>query len=347
MQYPNDSRRCLTVLDQDSTLIAVIEMSLSSWLVAGIVPGIERQPLKKLEADKHALLKLLHRWRDEAVKSRRKITRIAVAFEAGRDGFWLARWLRAHGIEAHVIHASSVAVPREHRRAKTDRLDTEMLKRAFLGWLRGERDHCKVVAIPSLAEEDAKRPNRERESLVGEYQTSRHNVDRLLKIGQTNLGIFSKAALGARKQRADPSAAAWLGAYLKDAYAPMPKDFRHLRSLVCKHRATYEAKYRDLRHKLFAHKEVSYPADVSALFAKTNVRELQRVLLFLLALYDALWMLFVNGHKPVLRMRRYSVARIRKNPSGGKGGSLQERLIREIEQFLTTAAAQLVARARS
>ena len=109
-------------------------------------------------------------------------------------------------------------------------------------------------------------------------QTSRHNVDRLLKIGQTNLGIFSKAALGARKQRADPGAAAWLGAYLKDAYAPMPKDFRHLRSLVRKHRATYEAKYRDLRHKLFAHKEVSNPADVSALFAKTNVRELQRSL---------------------------------------------------------------------
>jgi transposase len=52
MQYPNDSRRCLAVLDQDSTLIAVIEMSLSSWLVAGIVPGIERQPLKKFEADK-------------------------------------------------------------------------------------------------------------------------------------------------------------------------------------------------------------------------------------------------------------------------------------------------------
>ncbi len=168
-------------------------------------------------------------------------------------------------------------------------------------------------------------------------QTSKHNLDRLLKIGQTNLAIFSKAALGARKQRADPGAAAWLGAYLKDAYVPTPKDFRHLRSLVRKHRATYEAKYRDLRHKLFAHKEVSNPADVSTLFAKTNVRELQRILLFLLALYDALWVLFVNGHKPVLRMRRYSVARIRKNPSAGKGGSLQERLIREIEQFLTTA----------
>ena len=104
----------------------------------------------------------------EAEKAGHKIERIAVAFEAGRDGFWLARWLRARGIEAHVIHASSVAVSREHRRAKTDRLDTELLKRAFLGWLRGERDHCKMVAIPTIKDEDAKRPNRERESLVGE-----------------------------------------------------------------------------------------------------------------------------------------------------------------------------------
>jgi transposase len=168
MQYPSDSNRCLAALDQDTTLIAVIELSSSSWLVAGIVPGIERHPLKKLAADEHALLKLLHRWRGEAEKAGHKITRIAVAFEAGRDGFWLARWLRARGIEAHVIHPSSVAVSREHRRAKTDRLDTEMLKRAFLGWLRGERDHCKTVAIPALAEEDAKRPNREREGLVSE-----------------------------------------------------------------------------------------------------------------------------------------------------------------------------------
>jgi transposase len=86
----------------------------------------------------------------------------------GRDGFWLARWLKARGIEAHVSHASSVAVSREHRRAKTDRLDTELLKRAFMGCLRAERDHCKTAAIPSLREEDAKRPSRERESLVGE-----------------------------------------------------------------------------------------------------------------------------------------------------------------------------------
>jgi transposase len=168
MQKLNDLSRCLTPLEPDGTLIAVIEMSQSSWLVAGIVPGIERQPLKKLKVDESTLLNLLHRWREEAEKAGHRIKRISVAFEAGRDGFWLARWLRARDIEAHVIHASSVAVSREHRRAKTDRLDTELLKRAFLGWLRGERDHCKMVAIPTIKAEDAKRPNRERESLVGE-----------------------------------------------------------------------------------------------------------------------------------------------------------------------------------
>src|SRR6476660_873222 len=164
----NDLSRCLHPLDMDATLIAVIEMSQSSWLVAGIVPGVERQPLKKLAIDEHALLSLLNRWRAEAEKQGHRITRVAVAFEAGHDGFWLARWLAARGVEAHVIHASSVAVTREHRRAKTDRLDTELLKRGFLGWLRGERGHCKMVAVPTLAEEDAKRPSRERETLVGE-----------------------------------------------------------------------------------------------------------------------------------------------------------------------------------
>jgi transposase len=139
MPQPNDLSRSLATLEPDSTLIAVIEMGQSSWLVAGIVPGIERHPVKKFGPDVEALLRLLRRWQEEAAKAGRTITRITVAFEAGRDGFWLARWLRARGIEAYVIHPTSVAVPREHRRAKTDRLDTELLKRAFLGWLRGRK----------------------------------------------------------------------------------------------------------------------------------------------------------------------------------------------------------------
>jgi transposase len=124
--------------------------------------------LKKLDPDPTALLRLVEGWRDHAMKVGRMITRIVLAFEAGRDGFWLARWLRARSIEPFVIHSTSVAVSREHRRAKTDRLDTEMLIRVFLGWLRGEPRHCKMVAIPTLEEEDARRPSRERESLIGE-----------------------------------------------------------------------------------------------------------------------------------------------------------------------------------
>jgi transposase len=181
----NDLSRSLTPLDPNQTLIAVVELSKESWLIAGIIPGVERQPLKKLAADENELLKLLERWRAEAEKVGHKINRIAVAFETGRDGFWLARWLRARGMEAHVIHAASVAVSREHRRAKTDRLDTEGLKRGFLGWLRGEREHCKMAAIPTLAQEDSKRPHRERETLVGEQTT----IINRMKATLTRLGI--------------------------------------------------------------------------------------------------------------------------------------------------------------
>src|SRR3954470_20595135 len=185
MPQPNDLSRSPIALNQDGTLIAVVEMSRSSWLVAGIVPGIARHPLKKLAPDEAALLGLLERWRGEATQAGRQITRIVVAFEAGRDGFWLARWLRARGIEAYVIHPTSVAVSREHRRAKTDRLDTALLKRVFLGWLRGEPGHCTMAAIPTLEEEDARRPNRERESLVGE----RTRIVNRIKGALARLGI--------------------------------------------------------------------------------------------------------------------------------------------------------------
>jgi transposase len=185
MSQPFDASRSLTSLEQDSTIIAVIEMSLAKWLVAAVVPGVERQPLKRLDADEAALLKLLHRWRNEAGQAGRQVKRIVVAYEAGRDGFWLARWLRVRGIEAYVIHPSSIAVSREHRRAKTDRLDTELLMRAFLGWLRGEKRHCSMVAIPTVEEEDARRPNRERGNLV----TEQTRIVNQIKAVLTRFGI--------------------------------------------------------------------------------------------------------------------------------------------------------------
>jgi transposase len=181
----NDLSRSLAAFDPASTLVVVVEMSKASWLVSGVVPGVERQPLKKLEPDATALLRLIERWRNEAVRAGRPISRIALAYEAGRDGFWLARWLIARGIEAHVIHSASVAVSRERKRAKTDRLDAAMLIRVFLGWLRGERGHCGMVAIPTIEEEDARRPNRERESLVNE----RSRIINRMKSALARLGI--------------------------------------------------------------------------------------------------------------------------------------------------------------
>jgi transposase len=198
MPRPNDLNKSILPFDQHTTLIAVIEMSQSSWLVAGIIPGVERHPLKKLEPDEQALLQLLQRWRAEAAKAGSTITRVTIAFEAGRDGFWLARWLRARDVEAQVIHPTSVAVSREHRRAKTDRLDTELLKRAFIGWLRGEPEHCRMAMVPTIEEEDAKRPNRERESLVGE----RSRIVNRIKSCLARLGIRNfKATLRKAPER--------------------------------------------------------------------------------------------------------------------------------------------------
>ena len=181
MAQVNDLSRSLTAFDPISTLVVVVEMSKASWLVSGVVPGVERQPLKKLEPDATALLRLIERWRSAGWP----ISRIALAYEAGRDGFWLARWLIARGVEAHVIHSASVAVSRDRKRAKTDRLDAAMLMRVFLGWLRGERGHCGMVMIPTIEEEAARRPSRERENLVNE----RSRITNRMKSALARLGI--------------------------------------------------------------------------------------------------------------------------------------------------------------
>ena len=198
MKLVDDLSRSLVAFNQESAVVAVIELSNASWLVAGTVPGVARRPLKKLDPDPATLEQLLTRWRIEAETAGRPISRMIVAYEAGRDGFWLARWLRARGFETHVIHPTSVAVSREHRRSKTDRLDSAMLMRVFLGWLRGERGHCSMVAIPSLEEEDAKRPSRERESLVGE----RTRIINSVKSGLLRLGVrgFNPGLRRAAKQ---------------------------------------------------------------------------------------------------------------------------------------------------
>lgn len=170
-------------------------------------------------------------------------------------------------------------------------------------------------------------------------QSSPHNIGILLALAQDNPSIFSKAALKRRKLASAPNAFSWIVGYMDTAYVPKPGDFRRLRGYVSKHRKTYLAKYQDLRHKVFAHREITDATQISALFARTNIREMQRMLLFCLSLYDALWQLFVNGRKPVLRSRRISVDRIRKrHVPHGRSNAVHERVVEEAEAFLKAAA---------
>lgn len=170
-------------------------------------------------------------------------------------------------------------------------------------------------------------------------QNSRHNVDRLIKIAQSNMDIFSKESLAGRKRQGSNNADEWIDEYLRDIYVPNAEDFRRLRRHIAKRRQIYESNYRDIRHKIFAHKVISKKEEEHVLFGKTNIREMQKLLIFLRRLHEALWQLYYNGNKPTLQPARYSIKRIREQPSPkNRGQGLQERLTHEIEDFLSTVA---------
>jgi predicted translin family RNA/ssDNA-binding protein len=165
-------------------------------------------------------------------------------------------------------------------------------------------------------------------------QNSTHNIDSLIKIAQDNKNIFSKKALANRKKKDSPNADEWLDEYLKSVYEPTAKDFRELRKKVKEFRKIYESNYRDIRRKIYAHKEVSDAEEIQKLFSKTNIRELQRVFIFVNALYEALWQLLYNGRKPVLRRMRYSVrSMVRDRKPKWQSQTVQERLVGEVSDF--------------
>jgi transposase len=169
-----------TALDHESTIVAVVELSARSWLVGAQVAGVPRQCRQKLAPSAEGLLDHLDQLRQRAEKAGKRVSRVVVAYEAGRDGFWLARWLLGRGIEVYVIQPSSVPVDRRARRAKTDALDVEMLLRTTLAWLRGEPRVCSMVPIPSEVEEDGRRPLRERQDLIRERLAITNKIDGVL-----------------------------------------------------------------------------------------------------------------------------------------------------------------------
>jgi transposase len=176
-----DPHHAATAFDHDSTLVVALELSGKSWELSAVVPGLARRPRRRLPAcDLAELLRSIERWKVEAAKASRLVQRVVLTYEAGRDGFWIARYLLVQGIEVHVMHPASIPVERQSRRAKTDRIDLDMLLRTFLAWLRGEPRVCSMVRIPSEAEEDMRRPGRERERLLNERLAFENRMENLL-----------------------------------------------------------------------------------------------------------------------------------------------------------------------
>ena len=129
-------------------------------------------------------------------------TRVVVAYEAGQEGFWLVRRLRALGIEAEVIDPVSLKVDRRAKRAKTDRIDVEMWARALYSWMAGDTGALRMVRVPSEQDEDNREWQRERDRLKAERRSC---LDRIGKKMRTH-GIWhwDPVALRAvRLRRAD------------------------------------------------------------------------------------------------------------------------------------------------
>jgi len=156
-----------TAYDHTITLVSVLELSGKSWEMGASVPGVPRRPLRKIDiGDIGAVIKTTEHWKSEADKAGYTVSRVVLGYEAGRDGFWIARALRAQGIEVYVMHPASIAVERRGRRVKTDRIDIDLLLRTLLSWLRGEPRACTMAPIPSEMDEDMREPGREREALI-------------------------------------------------------------------------------------------------------------------------------------------------------------------------------------
>src|SRR5208337_2629354 len=181
MTHPTAASDVPAAYDPDSTLAMALELSGKSWELGAVVPGLARRPRRRLDPrDMAGLLTQVQRWKAEAVAAGRTIERVVLTYEAGRDGFWIARHLIARGIEVPIMHPASIPVARKKRRAKTDRIDLEMLLRSLLAWLRGDPMSCSMVAIPSETEEDRRRPGRERERLVSERIALENRMQNLL-----------------------------------------------------------------------------------------------------------------------------------------------------------------------
>jgi transposase len=166
---------------QTATLLVSFELSEGRWVLTIRLPGSSTMSRFSVVArDTGELLALLTKQRQRAEQRSGLPVRIVSIYEAGRDGFWLHRWLQAQEIESHVVDPASILGPQRRRKAKTDRIDGAKLVRSLAAWLSGEPGVCSMVVPPSVAQEDHRRLSRERDELVSERTRLCNRINGLL-----------------------------------------------------------------------------------------------------------------------------------------------------------------------
>ncbi len=169
-------------------------------------------------------------------------------------------------------------------------------------------------------------------------QKSPYNLDRLIRVAQDNIEIFSKKSLALRKRAGSENADEWIDEYLKNVCVPTADDFRRLRKNVKKYRKIYEKNYRSIRDMVYAHKELS-SEEMHALFESTGVREMEQLIVFPMRIHKALWELYHNGKKPILKPMRNSIKEIMKRDKPKwEEGNVHERIARDVKKFFDDIA---------
>ncbi len=147
----------------EQTIHAALELSKNSWLLALQVPGRDNPSLHPIKGgDAEGLMAKLDAARDRVARLTGQTPKVTLCYEAGYDGFWLARLLEQRGIECLVMEPASLQVNRRARRVKTDRIDVESILHTLIAWCRGERHVCSMVAIPSVEDNAGPMPFRRR-----------------------------------------------------------------------------------------------------------------------------------------------------------------------------------------
>ena len=181
-----------TATSNEQTLQAALELSKNSWLLAIQFPDRDKPSLYPIKGgDADGLMARLDAARDRLAKVSGQAPKVTLCYEAGYDGFWLARFLEQRGIDCRVMEPASLQVDRRARRVKTDRIDVESLLHTLIAWCRGERHVCSMVVIPSVEEEDLRRSHHERDRLVRETTAHINRIKGLL-FGQGIRGINVK-----------------------------------------------------------------------------------------------------------------------------------------------------------